>query len=763
MNRLGMLLMLATARLAGQSPALQLDRVEAMEQRWVRGDRSAATAWARAVTAAWERGDRGAGWSAAGQIIAGRAWRMLGADDPEAVRQALAAFDAATARDTGAIEGRLWAADLLLERYNAPDARTEYRAVLVRDSVNARAWLGLARAAAFEGQDDAASLAERSVAADSSYAPAQLFLAQVRLEAEQYDSARVSAERGIALDGELVEGWGTLAAVAWLSDDRDGFATAEQRALALDPRAARFYVTLADAAARHRRYADAVRFAEQARSLDSLNARAWGVLGINQLRLGRMAEGRTSLTQAFARDPFHVWHKNTLDLLDQLAGFRTVETARFRIVASPRDAEFLGTILGPLLEEAYDSLAARYDYHPPTPVRLELYSRHADFSVRTIGLTGMGALGVSFGTVLAMDAPAARPAGSWNIGSTAWHELAHTFTLGLSAHRVPRWVSEGLSVVEERRARAGWGAHASVAFVAALHRGELLPIARLNEGFTRPSGPGQLSLAYYQASLVAEMLERDFGMEAIRVLLRSYAEGMNDDAALLHAIGLTTDSLDGRFDHWLRQRFAAPLAALADDDAALFGNALPVAGAALEGGNLPLAVELFRLARDRFPEYGDANGPNGGLALALFAAGDTVGGLAALATVTHQDETAGAANVLEARVHAARFDTVAALTALARATWIMPEDVDLRRHRAALSAAIGDHRGAVAERRALAALAHTDPLSARTDLAEALLAADEPAEARRELLTVLEAAPRYERAQALLLEARARMSGGGRP
>jgi tetratricopeptide (TPR) repeat protein len=762
-RRLSLVMMLATAPLAGQSAALHLDRVESMERSWVRGDRSQALAWARAVTSAWERADRGANWSAADLIVAGRAWRMLGADDPGAVRQALAAFDAATARDTTAVEGRLWAADLLLERYNAPDASAEYRAVLQRDSVNARAWLGLARAAAFEGREDAATLAERSVAADSSFAPAQLLLAQVRLEAEQYDSARVSAERGIALDGEREDGWGTFAAVAWLSDDHDAFLAAEQRARALNPRPAGFYVTLADAAARHRRYADAVRFADQARTLDSLNARAWGILGINQLRVGKMEQGRASLERAFARDPFHVWHKNTLDLLDQLAKFRTVETERFRIVAPERDAEFLGTILGPLLEEAYDSLAARYDYHPPTPVRLELYSRHADFSVRTIGLTGMGALGVSFGTVLAMDAPAARQPGSWNIGSTAWHELAHTFTLGLSAHRVPRWVSEGLSVVEERRARPGWGAHASVAFVTSLHKGELLPIVRLNEGFTRPSGPGQLSLAYYQASLVAEMLERDFGIEAIRVLLRSYAGGMADDAALLHATGLTTDSLNVRFDGWLRQRFAAPLAALADDEQALFGSTLREAGAALDGGNIALAVELFREARDRFPEFGDANGPNGGLALALLAAGDTVGALAALKTVTHQDETAGAANVMEAAVHAARADTVAALAALARAAWIMPEDVDIRGHRAELSAAIGDFRGAVAERRALAALARTDPLSARTDLAEALLAADDPAEARRQLLDVLEAAPRYERAQALLLEARARLNGGGKP
>src|SRR5207237_2036200 len=112
--------------------------------------------------------------------------------------------------------------------------------------------------------------------------------------------------------------------------------------------------------------------------------------------------------------------------------FRTISTRRFQIVAPAEEADLLSLYLGPLLEEAYDSLAARYEYRPPAPVRIELYQRHADFSVRTAGLTGLGALGVSFGSVLAMDAPSARERGSFNWGSTAWHELTHAFTLGLS-------------------------------------------------------------------------------------------------------------------------------------------------------------------------------------------------------------------------------------------------------------------------------------------------------------------------------------------
>ena len=83
----------------------------------------------------------------------------------------------------------------------------------------------------------------------------------------------------------------------------------------------------------------------------------------------------------------------------------------------------------------------KYAYTPPPPIRIEVYRSHADFSVRTVGLAGLGALGVSFGTTLAFDSPAAKDAGPFNWGSTVWHELAHTFTLGSTDNRIPRWLS----------------------------------------------------------------------------------------------------------------------------------------------------------------------------------------------------------------------------------------------------------------------------------------------------------------------------------
>lgn len=719
---------------------------------WRRGDHDRAERLALTVADAW-RNRRGE-WRAGDHLAAGRALRLLGSGDPAAVRDALAAFDASTAADAGDVRGALAAADLLLERYNAPDAEAGYRAVLAQHPDDPRALVGVARVMAFNSSGDPMPLIVQALAANPVSVPAHLLRARLFLEAEHYDSARVAAEAALRADSTWLDAWAAVGALAWVADDSAGFRAIESRVAALNPQPAEFYAAIAEAAGRHRRYADAVDIARRAVALDPQSVPALGALGTNLLRTGQMTEGRQVLAQAFARDPYHLWHKNTLDLLDQLAGFETITTGKFTIVASPRSATLLAATLGPLLEESYEALAVRYGYRPPTPIRLELYDRHADFSVRTIGLAGLGALGVSFGPVLVLDGPEARDPGSFNLGSTAWHELAHTFTLGASDNRVPRWVSEGLSVLEERRARPGWGARANVPFVQALAGGDLLPIARLNDGFVRPDGPNRIGLSYYQASLVMEFLEERFGIAAIRAMLRGYAAGRGT-AEVLQAIQPgSSDSLDVLFTGWLHQRFATPLAAMRSGDATVIGVPMAAAAAAFRGGDTAAAVTALRSARERFPELGDEGGPGVPLARVLWQRGDRDRALAELAGVTGGDETALDANRLEAAWRIEIGDTAAALAALERASWVALTDGDLWRRRAELATASGRHVEAIAARRVIVALAPSDPLAARTDLAAALLAGGEAALARRELLLVLEQAPSYERAQELLLQAR---------
>lgn len=752
---------------ARQAPGWRSAEVTLAELAERRGDHADATRRAQTLTSAYERST--SGWTSADRVAAGRAYLLQTRGNAGAVRSALAAFDAAFAADASNFDARLRAGELFLDKYNAPDAKTSFEEVLRKSPNDARALLGLSRVASFSGEGPATPLLRRSLAANPSLVPAHLALARLHLSAEAYDSATTAVRAALAVDSSSIGAWSLLGAIAWLQGEQSLFAQARDAVRRLNPRPAEFYAELAEAAVGHRRYADGVSLAREALTLDSTSLRALGLLGTNELRAGQIEQGRARLERAFAIDPFNLWHKNTLDLLDQLKTFTTIETPRFRIIAPPEESALLTTYLVPLLDEAYDSLAARYRYKPQGPIRIELYKRHADFSVRTMGIPGLGALGVSFGNLLAMDAPSARERGEFNWGSTAWHELTHVFTLGSSDHRVPRWLSEGLSVLEERRARAGWGAGPTAEFIAAYGSGRLRPVSSLNDGFVRPRYSGEVQLSYYEASLVGEMIEKEFGPKAIVDMLAAYKDGLASPAVFARVLKLTPAQLDAKFDAYVRTRFASPLRAItASDSGKVLGGEFVMSmrrGAEfLSRKQSDSARTALERAEALFPDYAGPSAPAQHLAGLAMERGDYKEALAQIARVTSRSETAWDANMIEVQLREKLGDTIGTRAPLERLLWISPYDVELHGKLAELATRAGDHRTALRERRAIVALNPPDPIDARYQLARALAASGDVASARRELLAVLEQAPSFEKGQALLLELRAaQQKAGGTP
>ncbi|BAH40141.1 hypothetical protein GAU_3099 [Gemmatimonas aurantiaca T-27] len=737
--------------------------VSAAEASRDRGNRADAVARARRITASYQQdGAR----NSAEHTSAGRAYALLGVGDAEAVRAALRAFDRAVAMDSSNLEAVRRTGALFLEKYNAPEARASYEMALKRASNDAEALLGLARVEEFEGKGTPMATARRSLAADPRRAETLAYIARLQLDVEAFDSARGYAERAVTADSTTQAGWSVLGAIAWITGDSTGYRRALRAATSLQPAPSTFNLALAEAAIRQRRYAEAVQLAQQAVRDDSLSVAAFGVLGTTQLRIGQMQAGRAAVERAFALDPFNVWHKNTLDLLDKMQTFRTVKQGRFEVVAPEDEADLLSLYIVPLLERAFDSLSVRYGYSPPTPVRLEFFRQHADFSVRTVGLNGLGALGVSFGSLLAMDAPNARERGTFNWGSTAWHELTHAFTLGASAHRVPRWLSEGLSVLEERRAAPGWGARASLPWLVAMNTGQVRRISELNDGFLRPRSPMETQNSYFQASMFSEWVELTKGSKALPALLVAYRDGLDTPAAFRKVLAMSPEQVDTQFDAWVRQRYAKDLAAArgmtpTDSTGGQFPRAMRAAMGLIDT-RPDSARKLFEEARGLMPSYTSEDGPAWYLARIALLQRDTTTALTMLQVVTGGDETAWDANQLEATVREARGDRAGAMAALERLVWIWPYEPPIHVRYAQLATAQGQHALAVRERRAVIANKPADLLDARYELARALAAAGQVAEARRELLQVLEEAPSFEKAQALLLELRQRSGGSSR-
>lgn len=485
-------------------------------------------------------------------VAVGIAVKHLGERDPQLFKDALKAFDEGAAADAGNHQARIETGRLFLEKYNSDEAKRAFAQVLRINPQHPDALLGLAEVLDFDNQPGAVDSARRALASNPAHVGTHAFLTHAFLATDMRDSARVHADAALNVNAESIDALMAAAAIAQSGGDQNALRGIMARAQG--KAAARLAVGLAELNVQQRQYAEAVRLARSAVTLDSTSWRAWSVLGINQLRLGDAKAARASLEKSFAGDPYNVWVKNSLDLLDRLDKFETRASPNFTIIASARDVDVLTPYIAALGEEAFTKLAQRYGYKPPTPIRLELFDRHADFSVRTVGLAGLGALGVSFGSVLAMDAPSARKPGEFNWGSTLWHELAHAFHLGMTAHRVPRWFTEGLAVLEERRARAGWGEEGLATFAAALREKKLLPLAELNNGFVRPSYPHQVQVSYYQASLILEMIEQKHGEAALRGMLKGYADGKSTEAVLRDVLRATPRAIDDEFMRYAAER-----------------------------------------------------------------------------------------------------------------------------------------------------------------------------------------------------------------
>jgi tetratricopeptide (TPR) repeat protein len=704
-------------------------------------------------------------------VAVGSAVRMLGARDPQLFKDALTAYDAAIARDTAAWEPKLLVGELFLEKYNAPDAREAFEEVLAVNPRHPRALTGLAHVLVADGAPGAMELVDRALAVNASYVPARALRARLLLDVEQYAEAAQEADRALGIDSTAAEALAARAAAAWLAGDTAAYRATAAAAARRIPGDAETFVLVAESAARARMYAQAAEIAGTGIARDSTAWRAYAVRGVNQLRVGQVAESRASLERAFAGDPYDVWTKNTLELLDELDRARTIRSGRFEFVLDSADAELLPVYLTPLAEEAFDSLARRYGYRPSGPVRIELFRSKADFSVRTVGLPGFGALGVSFGDVVAMNSPGARDAGAFNWGAVLWHELAHTFTLGRSRHRVPRWLSEGISVLEERRARAGWGADLSPSFLSAFSEGQLAPVSSLNDGFMRPKFPEQIILSYYQASLVCEMIEQQFGAQALPALVAAYGDGLNTPEAVRRVLKIELADLDSRFTSYVQERFAPRFGAIrgapgpSGQGAGLgqFGDRLREAGERLAGGDTAAAVTALERARALFPEYTGQGAPYRTLAQIHLERGDRRAAERELAALVALAEDDYRAHTELAAVRIALGDTAGAIAALEGAMFISPYEPETHAELASLAEAHGAHETAVRERRAIIALDPVDRAAAEYRLARAYLLAGDRAEARRAVLRALERAPNYQEAQELLLELRgARPQGGTR-
>jgi len=706
------------------------------------------------------------------------ATRHLGRSDPQLFKEAVQLFDQASQKDPSYLDAGIALGELLLEKYNNQEAAVVFKEMLEINGKHPRALLGLARSQHFDYSTQAVKTALRSLTHNPNLVPARVFMARLFIELEEYADARREADLALEVNPVSLEALTMLGVIDHLEHNTEGFAAIEQQVMALNPRYAVFYTTLAELAAQNRLYRDAEGFAQRAVQLDELSWRGYGLLGMNQLRLGQIEVGRANLERSFSGDPYNVWIKNTLQLADTFENYVQIDSGKFRLVLHADENSLLGEYIQDLADQAYQHLKTRYRHEPAKPIRVEMYPDHADFSVRSVGLAGVGLLGVCFGPVVAMDSPAARPRSAFNWGSTLWHELAHVFHLSMTENRVPRWFSEGLAVYEERIARPGWGGDVTPDFLLAYLDGRLLPVSQLNNGFVRPSYPEQVIHSYFQASLVFEFIEQRWGFDVIRASLNAYRDSNNPDTVLLEQLQLDSEALDAAFIDYLRTRYATALNALRKEldngkpatpsDQVTVETALPdryfdqlkLGQILYEQGNLELAELFLQKAQQLFPEYAGDDSSYWLLASLYLQQEKFPQAEAQLEQMVAINAEHYPAQLELAKLRAQRGDRAAAAAALEGAIYIYPYDLELHQDLASYQADLGNWEAVARERRALLALDPVDKAEAYYQLAWAYERAGNRSSAREQILYALEIAPNYYRAQELLLALRKAQDSG---
>jgi tetratricopeptide (TPR) repeat protein len=669
---------------------------------------------------------------------------------------------------------------LFFETSTEAEAANSFQRVLKADDRYAPAYVGMAAVLAGENPPAAAAAAMKALEIDPTLASAELILADLDLDNTRYPEARERIARVLAHNPNHLDARALLAATAYVKGDRATYDAELRKILEVHPAFGEAYRVAGDLAARNYRFEEAVALTRQAVQLDPTLARGYGDLGMHLLRTGDEAEARKALERSFTLDRTHRVTYNLLLMLDKLDGFITVEGDGVIVRMSPDEAPVVKEYAVPLAETALKTLSKKYQFTPKGPILIEIFPVHDDFAVRNLGLPGLiGALGACFGRVITMDSPTARkPPGSFSWQATLWHEMAHVITLQLSQQRVPRWLTEGISVYEEGKARPEWGREMEVAFAAALNRGKVLPLKDLNSGFTSPE---TIALSYFQASVLVDHIVRTFGEEKLRALVAAYADGSEPDAAMTKALGQSMAQLQGGFDASLEQRFGALRAALkplpeaeramqADADtlkaavAANPGNfTLQLAyGRALASARDKAAFQPLERAASLVPVATGEDSPHLVMAELAEQLGDHARAVQEYLKLLAQDHTAlEPARKLAALADKAGNDD-ASLVAYERMVALDPFDAPAHTGLGRLAMKKQQPDIAVREFKAVMALRPTDRASAHCDLGEAYLAMGRHADAKKEALAALELASTYERALELLLKATEGKTGGVR-
>jgi cellulose synthase operon protein C len=635
---------------------------------------------------------------------------------------------------------------LLHERFNNKDAADLFREVLTQDARSADAYLGLAIVSTDSFDGKAMFYVQKALEIDPKRAQAHELAASIALENDDRNLATEETDKALAIDADALDAMSVRAALELLADRPPDMWIGKIETI--NPRYGAAYSHVAHQMELHYRYADAVTYYRKAVAVEPQLWAAHSELGIALMRLGQQQDAQKELELSYSNGYRDAATVNSLRLLDSYKNYVTVRDDTTVLVLKKNEADLLRPYLADELHEIMAVYDRKYAMKLTGPVQVEVYPDHEDFAVRTMGMPGLGALGVTFGQVIAIDSPSARKPGDFNWGATLWHEMSHAYVLTATKNRVPRWFTEGLAVHEEGERSPEWSNRATPEVLIAIRDKKLLPILKLDRGFVYPEYPSQVVVSYFQAGSICDFVKERWGEAKLLEMVHSYGKLSTTEIVVEQDLGLKPEEFDRQFLAWIDKHYA--------EEATHFDGwreGMKKMAAASRDQQWDVVTKDGPAVLALYPQFVGEGSMYETLADAYRAKSDAK---AEREVLTAYEHTGGEdPSVLKrlAALEEKSGDHSAAGATLARINYIYPvNDAELHRHLGDLLFEQKTYAQSAREYAAAVASHPVDRAGAEYLLAKAQLADGHKAEAEESVLAALEIAPGYGPAQKLLLE-----------
>ena len=702
-------------------------------------------------------------------VVFGQAAVLLGADPKDVLEKV---FGSAQKSDPKLRDVFLARGELALEKHDFPLAARAFEEGLTQLPDEPDLQSGRARAYAGGDRTVAAAALTAALKRNPRHIPSLLQLADRHIDAEAYEEADKVLDRIVAVNPGHPEAWAYRAILAHLRNDQAGENVARGRALATWRRNPRVDSLIGAKLSQKYRFAEGAAYQRRARAFDPGYVPATAQLASDLLRLGEEAEGWALAREVHEKDDYDVEAFNLVTLQDTMAKYVALTSDDFVIRMASNEVAIYGPRVLALLRRAKQTLVEKYGVELAKPTYIEIFADQRDFAVRTFGLPDVaGFLGVCFGRVVTANSPATSGTPT-NWESVLWHEFCHVVTLQMTRNKMPRWLSEGISVHEEHQADPSWGMKLNPRYRQMIVDGDLVPVGKLSGAFLGPKTPQHLQFAYLESAMVVEFIVSRYGQPALRGILQDLRDGAEINAALAKNT-VALEQLEEGFETFAKERAAelAPkldweklkpelLVADATDELAAWEKKHPdnfsvlrlrAQRAAAEQNWAEARVALERLV-ELYPRQKGDDAPHRPLVAALHALGDTVAERAALKKWVQVDDEAPDAYLRLMELAAAEKDWPTVTRNAERYLAVNPLVAPPYRYQAQAAAESGDISAAVVAWQTLLQLDVPDAPEAHYRLAGLLHGRGEDTEAHRHVLAALEETPRYRDALRLLVD-----------